>query len=74
MAVGRAVEWRSCSLLSRPRSRLNDGDGQLHEKFYKNDLLDIRIVNVATPRRAQTTKMERPAGVLGERSPEKWRP
>ena len=32
-------------------------------------LPDTRIVIVATPRRAQTTKMDRPAGDLGEISP-----
>ena len=74
MTAGPAVEWRSCSLSSRPRSGLNDGDRQLHDRTYKNDLLNIRIVIVATPRRAQTTKMERPAGVLGERSPQKCGP
>jgi len=33
------------------------------------DLLDIRMVIVPTPRRAQATKMDRPAGVLGAKSP-----
>ena len=32
-------------------------------------VLDMRMVTVATPRRAQATKMDRPAGVCGDKSP-----
>ena len=32
----------------------------------KAGLLDMRMVIVATPKRAQATKMDRPAGVDGE--------
>jgi len=39
------------------------------EKERSGTILEINIVMVPTPRRAQTTKTERPAGVSGVKSP-----
>lgn len=64
-----AAEGRSGISWTRPRIRLKDQIKSVHRTNNKKNLRDIIIVIVATPKRAQTTKMERPAGVIGETSP-----
>jgi hypothetical protein len=49
--------------------RLNQQSVTAAKKSRGKGGLEIRTVIVPTPKRAHATKIERPAGVLGEKSP-----